>query len=107
MLARELRDVPVEIETLLHLATARQYLGERVLAQSLFERALDRSRVSGIDAFVHFILHHQGRCFAELGSIEAARGCFERALSLRRKLGDPRFIRSTEAALDDLAERQS
>lgn len=35
-LARRLTDRKTEIESLLHLGTARQYLGERNLAQSLF-----------------------------------------------------------------------
>ena len=88
----------------LHLATARQYVGERDLAQALFDAALERAHACGIDHFDHFILHHQGRCFAEQGRLKAARSCFERALALRRQLGEPRFIESTEAALAELAE---
>jgi len=103
-LARQLGDRSAEIEALLHLATARQYLGERDQAQALFKQALDRSEAYGIDAFVHFILHHQGRCFAEQGRIEEARRSFERALPLRERLGNPRFINSTRAALVDLAD---
>jgi tetratricopeptide (TPR) repeat protein len=102
-LARALGDRAVEIEALLHLATARQYLGERVLAQSLFREALERSSAYGIDTFEHFILHHQGRCFAEQAMIADARACFTRALALRVTLGMERFIRSSKAALDELA----
>lgn len=89
---------------LLHLATARQYLGERDLAQSRFEAALALSAAHGIHRFEHFILHHQGRCWVEQGRIDAARRCFERALALRRQLGIPRFITSTQAALADLTD---
>ena len=103
-LARRLGDQSAEIEALLHLATARQYLGERDLAQALFQEGLDRSQAYGIDAFVHFILHHQGRCYAEQGRIEDARHSFERALPLREQLGNPRFVNSTRAALADLAD---
>jgi HTH-type transcriptional regulator, pleiotropic regulator of extracellular virulence genes len=102
-LARRLEDRRAEIEVLLHLATARQYLGERTLAQSLFEAALARSEASGITEFDHFILHHQGRCHAEQGQLAEARRCFERALALREKLGDPYRIKGTQAALDELA----
>lgn len=103
-LARQLGERSAEIEVLLHLATARQYLGERDLAQALFQEALDRSDAYGIDEFVHFILHHQGRCYAEQGRVEEARLSFERALPLRERLGDPRFINSTRAAIADLAD---
>ena len=103
-LARLLADRSAEIEVLLHLATARQYLGQRELAQSLFGEALDLSATHGIAAFEHFILHHQGRCYAEQGLTDEARRCFERALSLRERLGNPRFINSTRAAIADLAD---
>jgi tetratricopeptide (TPR) repeat protein len=103
-LARQLGDRSAEIEALLHLATARQYLGQRDLAQALFQEALDRSDAYGIDEFVHFILHHKGRCAAEQGRIEEARLSFERALSLRERLDNPRFVNSTRAALAELAD---
>jgi tetratricopeptide (TPR) repeat protein len=102
-LARALADRSAEIEVLLHLATARQYLGQRDLAQSLFEQALALSSAHDIHMFDHFILYHQGRCWVEQGQIGAARRCFERALPLREQLGIPRFINSTRAALADLA----
>jgi tetratricopeptide (TPR) repeat protein len=102
-LATALGDRRMEIELLMHLATARQYCGDRALAQTLFQEALDLSRASGIDEFEHFIRHHQGRCYAETGEIAAARHCFEQALALRERLGIPRFIESSKAALADLA----
>ena len=107
ILARRLGDRRAEIEALLHLATARQYLGERELAQTLFRDALDRSQAYDIRDFEHFILHHQGRCHAEQGEIAAARLCFGRALPLREVLGTPRFIDSTRGALGALDDWQS
>lgn len=102
VLARQLGDQQAEIETLLHLATARQYLGERRLAQELFQEALDRSETYGIAEFTHFILHHRGRCYVEQGMLDDARRAFEQALALRELLGNPRFIQSSRAALAQL-----
>jgi tetratricopeptide (TPR) repeat protein len=104
--ARQLGDRRAEIEALLHLATARQYLGERELAQSLFREALDRSGAYSIPDFDHFILHHQGRCHAEQGDIAAARLSFTQALALREGLGIPRFIDSTRGAIVALDDWQ-
>jgi tetratricopeptide (TPR) repeat protein len=102
-LARQLADRSAEIEVLLHLATARQHLGQRELAQSLFEAAFDLSAAHGITTFEHFILHHRGRRYAEQRRIGEAQECFERVLSLRELLGNPRFIHSTRAAIADPA----
>ncbi|MGD0145097.1 MAG: tetratricopeptide repeat protein [Rhizomicrobium sp.] len=105
-LARRLGKREVEIEVLLSLGTARQYLGERETAQELFREALDKSAIYGIDEHTNFILHHQGRCYAEQGDLAAARQCFEQALELRRKIGKPRFIDSTRRALATLDEME-
>jgi tetratricopeptide (TPR) repeat protein len=98
-LARRLGDKVREVEALLSLATAQQYLGERAAAQILFQEALDRARADHVSQFEHFILHHRGRCHVEQGEIAAARDCFVAALALRKALGEPRFIASTERAL--------
>ncbi len=100
-LARQLGDQDQEIGALLHLATARQYLGERDAAQQLFQAGLDVSAAAGIDVHRHFLLHHRGRCYAEQGRIAAARDCFEQALALRQT-GYPRFVASSRGALADL-----
>jgi tetratricopeptide (TPR) repeat protein len=100
-LARQLGDQDQEIGALLHLATARQYLGQRAAAQELFQAGLEVSAAAGIDVHRHFLLHHQGRCYAEQGQAAAARDCFEQALVLRQA-GYPRFVASSRAALADL-----
>jgi hypothetical protein len=99
VLARRLGDKVREVEALLSLATARQYLAERDAAQMLFQEALDLARAGKVTQFEHFILHHRGRCHVEQGEIAAARLCFVEALALRRALGEQRFIASTERAL--------
>ncbi len=100
-IARILGDQEAEIFGLFNLATAKQYLGERRLAQSLFSEELTLSSKTGIDKFDHFILHHRGRCFVEQGDVTSGRQCFRQALALRKQLGDPR-VKSSQAALDDL-----
>jgi tetratricopeptide (TPR) repeat protein len=101
-LARRRGDRKSEIEVMLGLGTARQYLGERRLAQHLFGEALMLCAESGIREQEHFLLHHRGRCYVEQGEIVNARVAFEKALAIRKALGNQRFIDSTQAALDDI-----
>lgn len=89
---------------LLNLGTARQYLGQRDLAQNLFREGLVLAQLYAIPDHDNFFYHHQGRCHAEQGNIGEARQCFERALKLRRQLGDEQRAARTQAALDALAE---
>ena len=89
---------------LLGLATARQYLGQRELAQAMFAEALDITQTNNLQGIEHYVLHHQGRCYAEQRDLDNARRCFERALEIRLTLGEPRAQRTREAlaALDKL-----
>jgi tetratricopeptide (TPR) repeat protein len=101
-MARMLSEHGQEITALLHLATALQYLGDRDRAQQLFQEGLDAAAGYGIGADVHFLLHHRARCYAEQGKLTEARECMAQALALRQQLGDPRFITSSQSALDAL-----
>ncbi|HUO98278.1 MAG TPA: tetratricopeptide repeat protein [Rhizomicrobium sp.] len=103
-LSRAQGDRTTEIDGLLGLGTAVQYLGERERSVALFEEGLALCAASGIRGQEHFLLHHLGRCLVEMGRIEAARTAFEKALAIRKTLGDPRFLGSTQAALDDIAK---
>jgi HTH-type transcriptional regulator, pleiotropic regulator of extracellular virulence genes len=105
-LAQRLADRSLEIEILLNLATARQYLGERDIALELFEKALAKSSEYNLHDHDGFILHHRGRCYAEQGDLAAARHAFGEALELRRKIGTPRFIDSTKRALATLDDME-
>lgn len=89
---------------LLYLATARQYLGERTVAQSMFDEALTIATTLGLRDLEHYVLHHRGRCYAEQNDLVEARRCFERALEIRLELGEPRAERTRQAiaALDKL-----
>jgi tetratricopeptide (TPR) repeat protein len=105
-LARQRDEAGPQIEALLQLGTARQYLGDRETAQELFQLGIYLSQQSGISDHVHFLLHHRGRCYVEQRRPDLARRCFEQALVIREQLGDERFIASTRAALEEL-EAQS
>jgi tetratricopeptide (TPR) repeat protein len=83
--------------TLLYLATARQYLGERVLAQTMFAEALDIATAHSLRDLEHYAWHHRGRCFAEMRDLPAARDAFERALKIRIELKEPRAERTRQA----------
>ncbi|MEI9991805.1 MAG: tetratricopeptide repeat protein [Rhizomicrobium sp.] len=103
-LSRAQGDRATEIDGLLGLATARQYLGERDAAVALFEEGLRLCAETGFREQENFLLHHLGRCLVEMGRRDEARAAFEKALVLRRAIGNERFFASTQAALDDLAK---
>jgi len=94
-----------EIEVLLYLGTARQYLGERAKALELFREGIEVAQSTEIFDQVHFLLHHRGRCLVEMNRFAEARHDFEQALLLREKIGEPRFINSSRAALKDIEGR--
>jgi tetratricopeptide (TPR) repeat protein len=99
-LARTLGDHDRLIAALLNLATTQQYLGRHAEALGLFEQAL--ARVQANDTDEHYVLHHRGRCLAEVGDVEAARTSFDRALDLRRALDVAWMVTSTQTALAEL-----
>jgi len=103
-LSRKQGDRATEIDGLLGLATARQYLGARDAALAMFEAGLRLCDETGIREQEHFLLHHMGRCLVEMGRIDEARAAFEKALVLRRAAGNARFIASTQGALEELAK---
>jgi tetratricopeptide (TPR) repeat protein len=101
-LAERLDDQAALSAVRLHLATALQYVGRADEALPMFDAALAAVRATGADAEEHYLLHHQGRCLAEAGDVEAARASFERALELRLAGGEPWMIESTRTALGEL-----
>jgi tetratricopeptide (TPR) repeat protein len=101
-LARAHMLVEMEIEALLHTATAVQYSGDRQRADDLFEEAVRLVSETGEEAQLHFLLHHHGRLKAEMGDLEVARSLFEGALLLRKQFDDARLVASTQQALTEL-----
>jgi tetratricopeptide (TPR) repeat protein len=102
--ARHLPEATPAAWVLLYLATARQYLGERTVAQSMFDEALTIATAHELREVEHYVLHHRGRCYAEQNDLAEAKRCFERALEIRLELGEPRAERTRQAiaALNEL-----
>lgn len=88
----------------LAFGTASQYLGLREEANRMFDTALQLARAQAWEALEHYALSHWGRSLVEEGHYVRARECFEQALAIRRRLGDPRAEASVRAlaALDEL-----
>ena len=102
-IARANGDRKSEIEVLLRLGTARQYLGERKLAQLLFAEALMLCDETGSREQEHFVLHQRGCCHIEQGAISKARAALKKALAIRKTLGNQQFVDETQAILDQIA----
>jgi tetratricopeptide (TPR) repeat protein len=100
LMARQRGDKRFEVANLLGLGTAVHYLGNREKAQELFQEALDKVYAYDEPYYEDFVLQHRGRCYVEQGKLTEAISCFERALVLREKKGDPRGIESSQRALD-------
>lgn len=88
---------------LLYLATTHQYLGRPRLADAQLREALAIAERLPAESLAHYALHHRGRLLVEQGDLPAARACFERALAIRVRLGEPRQD-STRKALAALVE---
>jgi tetratricopeptide (TPR) repeat protein len=101
-LARAKGMASLEIEGLLHTATALQYSGDAHRADELFEEGIRRVHETGRAEYLHYLLHHRGRLRAELVGPDEARPLFEEALRIRRASSEPSFVTSTESALNEL-----
>jgi tetratricopeptide (TPR) repeat protein len=106
-LSRKLGHRETEIDGLLALGTAVQYLAERDRAQALFAQGLALCAATGLRRQENFLWHHAGRCYVEQGRLAEARTAFENALALREAIGDARMIQSTRDALDELRRTRS
>lgn len=103
--AREAYELAVEssnrkamISNGLRLATLLQYRNEHAEAEPLFRETLELAR--RMHLLEDFACQHMGKCLAELGQLDEAIACFERALALRAARGEPSLIASSREALD-------
>ena len=98
-LSRALGDAELEIANLIRLATAFQYAGRYDEARAMLEKVVGRCASGEAPDYEDFALQHLGKVFAEQGRARDAIPLFERALTLRRRKGDPQLVASTERAL--------
>lgn len=98
-LARTLGARRHEAANLIRLATARQYGGQHVEAEAMFREAVALTASGDAADYEDFALQHLGKCLVEMGWVEAAIACFDRALVIRWMKADADLIASTEAAL--------
>lgn len=98
-LARTLGDRRREAADLIRLATARQYGGQHTEAEALFREAVILTASGDAADYEDFALQHLGKCLVEMGRVDEAIACFDRALVLRWMKADPALIASTEQAL--------
>lgn len=98
-LARKVGDSQREAANLIRLATARQYGGRHADAEAMFREAVALTTSGPASDYEDFALQHLGKCLVEMGRIDEAIACFDRALVLRWMKADPELIASTEAAL--------
>lgn len=96
-LARRLELPRFEVANAIRLGTAVLYEGDAPGAERLLRDALARARAIG--TFEDFALQHLGKCLAERGQMAEAIECFERALALRERGGDPGLVSSSRRAL--------
>jgi tetratricopeptide (TPR) repeat protein len=98
-LARHLGDTRREAANLIRLATARQYGGQHAEAEAMFRAAVALTISGAASDYEDFALQHLGKCLVEMGRVDEAIACFDRALILRWMKADPELIASTEEAL--------
>lgn len=98
-LARTLGDTRREAMNGIRLATARQYQGQHADAEAIFRAALALAQSGDAADYEDFALQHLGKCLVEMGRIDEAVECFDRALVLRWMKADADLIASTEQAL--------
>src|SRR3954452_5594413 len=98
-LAATLGDRRREVANRVRLATTCQYGGRHAEAEALFRVALDLTRAGEAADYEDFALQHLGKCLVEMGRVDEAIECFDRALVLRWMRADPKLIASTEATL--------
>ena len=91
----------------LRLAETLRSAGDPVQAEASFRAGL-AATLDDSDLASHedFALQHLGKCLLDQGRLDEAAAMLERALTIRRRAGNPALIASTQAALALLARRR-
>jgi predicted ATPase/class 3 adenylate cyclase len=109
-LARDAGDARLTVHVLSHLAWTEWALGNHQLSISRGEEAIAEARASGDEWVLAMALNNQGETFRVHGDPPEARECYEQALDIRRRLGEPRAIALTACnlagALLDVGEHE-
>jgi tetratricopeptide (TPR) repeat protein len=82
------------------LATALQYVGERMAAEGYFAKAVDVAQQGGWRRIEAMALHHWGRSLVEQGRLDEAEFRVGQALVIREELGEPRRETSRKALVE-------
>lgn len=98
-LARELANRRAEVANLLSLATTYQYLNRHEEAERFFRECLAVVKTHEVKDLEDYTYQHYGKCLVEMGRLDEAIACFERALVLRQAKGEPGLLESTNNAL--------
>ena len=75
------------ILSLLRYAEALKYNRQYQDALALFEEALERGSLLGINTYENIAWQQLGKCYVEMGFMKQAESCFLKTLLLRKQLG--------------------
>ena len=87
------------ILSLLRYAEALKYNRQYQDALALFEEALERGSLLGINTYENIAWQQLGKCYVEMGFMKQAESCFLKTLLLRKQLGNEQLLEATEQAL--------
>jgi HTH-type transcriptional regulator, pleiotropic regulator of extracellular virulence genes len=81
-------------------AHVAHWKGEFEKAEAILHEVWSECRSSEeCKSYEHFALQHLGKCFLDKNEIQTALKFFEAALAIRKTMGDPQLIKSTEDAI--------
>jgi hypothetical protein len=101
-IARSQGSVVIEIEALLHTATALQCSHQQAEAEAMFEAGIELCHLSGRDEQLHYFLHHLGRLKAEQLDEASATARFHAAIIEREHRRLDHLAESSRMASDGL-----
>lgn len=87
-----------KVAALVNLGDAHRYPGELDAAEPVYQRAIALAQ-SECPAALHFALQHYGKHLVDARKPKLAVEVLTEVLSIRRRIGDPALIASTEDAL--------
>lgn len=99
LLSRRLGDASSEVATMIRLAEVHRFADRCERAERLLRGVLRQSASEPASRYRDFALQHLGKTLLDAGRPDEAISCFEEALRLRQRKGDPALVDSTEAAL--------